>query len=345
MKCVDKIMRSKIKKYLVDMEKKVFDIKDEPMPKGAWGWWFWLFFIDNPENPKKPLQLMILWSIKNDKKITCNNLDIKFTDSKDRTAFDSVVAAWYYDGKNMHHNYILEQCTLDISKRRIATDSATPTSFTVNRDVSTIKIGDVFEIIAKPKNSHNFTKPLYYSNTYLLNKGYSIIKQNHLEITGKYKNTSIRGTAYFQRVFMNAPAIPWYWGIFHFENNSILTYINVHFLGKSFKKDITYFDGSKTHEFTDMTIKKSEETHHPTFKISGQNRHEKISFKVIPYSHSSWTFKKKADTIIPNKLVYNEYPATISDLKLIDKKTGENITPKDLGNSVGNAEYTTGLLL
>ena len=55
--------------------------------------------------------------------------------------------------------------------------------------------------------------------------------------------------------------------------------------------------------------------------------------------------QKKACKIIPNKLTYNEYPATISNLKLIDKKTGKNTISKDLGNSVGNAEYATGLLL
>ncbi len=337
-------MKYKTKKSLVEMEQKVFDIKDDPMPKGTWWWWFWLFFIDNPKDPKKPRQLMILWSTKNNKKLSCNNQDIKFTNSKDRSALDGVVAAWYYDGKKMHHNYLLEQCALNISKNRIATDSHPATSFTITKNQSTIKIGDEFEITAKPIINHNFTKPIHNSHTYRLNKGYSIIKQNHLTITGKHKNKPIHGTAYFQRVFVNAPAIPWYWGIFHFENNSILTYINNYLLGKSFKKDITYFDGTKIHEFIDITIKKSKETP-PSFKISGQNRHEKISFKVNSYSHSSWTFKKKAHKIIPNKLVYNEYPATISDMELIDKKTGKNITPKDLGSSVGNAEHATGFLL
>lgn len=337
-------MKYKTKKSIIDMEQKVFDIKDDPMPKGAWWWWFWLFFIDNPENPKKPRQLMILWSTKNEKTINCNNLEVKFSHTGDRSRLDGIVAAWYFDGKKMHHNYLLEQCTLNVSQNQITSNSATPTSFATTKNRSTIKIGNDFEFIAKPKSKHDFTKPIYYSHTYPANKGYSIIKQYHMNITGKIKNKPIHGSAYFQRVFVNAPVIPWYWGVFHFENNSILTYFNPRLLGRSFKKDITYFDGTQTHEFIDINVKKSKENP-PSFRISGQNRHEKISFTVCPYSHSSWTFKKKACKIIPNKLTYNEYPATISNLKLIDKKTGKNTISKDLGNSVGNAEYATGLLL
>jgi len=187
-------MKYKTKESLVEMEQKVFDIKDDPMPKGAWWWWFWLFFIDNPKDPKKPRQLMILWSTKNDKKISCNNQDIKFTHSKDRSTLDGVVAAWYYDGKKMHHNYLLDQCTLNISKNRIATYSPTPTSYTITKDQSTIKIGDEFEITAKSKNNCNFTKAIHYSHTYPANKGYSIIRQNHLDITGKHKNKPLENT-------------------------------------------------------------------------------------------------------------------------------------------------------
>ncbi len=336
-------MKPKIKSCIVDMHK-VFDIKNEHMPKGAWWWWFWLFFIDSPKKAEKPRQLMILWSTKNEKKMDCNSLKINFNHTPDRSRLDGVVAAWYFDGGKMHHNYILEQCALNITQKQITSDSKTLTSFTITKTGSIINIGNDFEFITKPKNKHRFTKPTHHSHTYPGSKGYSIIRQNHVNFTGKLKNKPIRGTAYFQRVFVNAPAIPWYWGIFHFKNNSILTYINAHLLGKSFKKGITFFDGKELHEFIDITIKKLKQSP-PTFKISGQNSREKINFTVNSYSHSSWTFKKKTSKIIPNKLIYNEYPATISDLKLTDKKTGKNLILNDPGKSVGNAEYTTGLLL
>ncbi len=337
-------MKTKKRKNFVEMERKVFDIKNEPRPRGAWWWWFWLFFFNNPENPDKPRQLMILWSTKNVKRITCNDLEIELKHYKDKSNLAGAVASWYFDGEKMHHNFLLEQCNISVSGRKLSSDSATPTSFSVDKNRNTVKIGEDFEFVAEAGNRHDFAKTVHNSNNYIGGRGYSIIKLNHLDITGRVKNEPIRGSAYFQRVFVDVPSLPWYWGVFHFENGGILTYFNPRILGKSLKKDISFFDGEKMHEFDEMRIKKSGGDM-PTFTISGENGHGKIKFTVSPYSHSSWTFRRKTLGIIPNKLVYNEYPAVISDMKLTDKKGGETITLEDLGKSVGNAEHTTGFLL
>lgn len=340
-------MKPKSNANVIDLEQKVFDMGNEPMPRGAWWWWFWLFFFNNPKNPATPQQLMILWSTKNVREIECNNLKIRLNHHPmDRSNLDGAVAAWYFDGEKMHHNFILEQCSIHVSDSELSSDSSTPTSFSINKTENTVKIGDDFTFIAKAGNNHDFTMPRYHSHTYLGNMGYSIIRLNHLDLSGRLKNKPIQGSAYFQRVFVNAPAIPWYWGIFHFENGGVLTYFKPHLLGKSIKKEITFFDGNKTHEFTDIDIKlKVSGENIPTFTVSGENKHEKINFIVNSYSHSSWAFRRRVLGIISNKLTYNEYPAIISDLKLTNKKTGEKIISEDLGKSVGNAEHTTGLLL
>ena len=331
----------------IDLEQKVFEIKNEPMPRGAWWWWFWLFFFDNPENPATPRQLMILWSTKNVREVECNNLKIRLNHHPmtDRSNLDGAVAAWYFDGEKMHHNFLLEQCNLKVSDSGLSSDSSTPTYFSINETENTVKIGDDFEFIAKAgNNNHDFTMPTYRSHTYLGNLGYSIIRLNHLDLSGKLEDKPIQGSAYFQRVFVTAPAVPWYWGIFHFENGGVLTYFRPHLLGKAVKKEISFFDGNKLHEFTDLNVTASGETM-PTFTVSGENKHEKINFIVNSYSHSSWTFRRRVLGIIANKLTYNEYPAIISDLKLANKKTGETISSEEFGKSVGNAEHTTGVLL
>lgn len=329
-----------------ELEQKVFDIKNEPLPRGAWWWWFWLFFFENPENPAAPRQLMILWSTKNVREIDCNNLKIRLNHQPmDRSNLDGAVAAWYFDGETMHHNFLLEQCSIHVSDRGLASDSSTPTSFVINKTENIVTIGDEFEFRAKAgNNNHDFTMPTYRAHTYLGNMGYSIIRLNHLELSGRLKNEPIRGSAYFQRVFVTAPAIPWYWGIFHFKNGGVLTYFKPYLLGKAVKKEISFFDGSTLHAFTDLNVAASGGKI-PTFTVSGENEHETIHFVVQSYSHSSWTFKRRVLGIIPNNLTYNEYPAVISDLKLANKQTGETITAEDLGKSVGNAEHTTGLLL
>ena len=328
---------------LIDFEKKVFDIENEPRPRGAWWWWFWLFFFNNPVNPKKPRQLMVLWSTKNVKEIECNELKIRLKHKNDKKSLDGAVAIWYYDGKRMNHNFILEQCKLNLKDNRLSSESKIPTSFSIDKNKNTVKIGNDFNFIAEGNNGHKFSMPIYRSNNYLGNLGYKLLRMNRLDLKGKIKNKPIRGTAYFQRVFVTAPSVPWYWGIFHFENGGILTYFNPHVFGKSIKKDISFFDGKRMHKFDNIKIRR-EGKYLPTFLVTGLNGKESISFKVKSYSHSSWSFKKKSLGIIPNKLVYNEYPSVISDIKMLNNKTGRSILLKNLGSSIGNAEHTTGIL-
>ncbi len=334
---------SKRKAIPVGPGEKVFDVEDEPMPRGAWWWWFWLFFFDNPKDPDRPRQLMILWSAKNVREIDCNGMKMKFRLPLDKNAMDGTVAAWYFDGENMHHNFLLEHCMIKFSKDGISTDSKTPTSFTV-RDVSNrIRIGDNFDFAADVRGECGFLRPAYHANNLLGGKGYAITRINLLDLKGTVSGKPVKGTAYFQRVFVNGPAVPWYWGIFHFANGAVLTYTNQMVLKKAIKKKIAFFDGYGLHELSDIKVKKTGGMI-PEFEVSGESREAKISFTVSAYAHSSWTFRKKSKRVIPNKLTYNEYPAVISDFEFVDKRTGKKTTLKELGKAVGNAEHATGYL-
>ena len=338
------ILESKSGVNLADMGRKVFKIKNEPMTRWAWWWWFWLFFFNNPANPEKPRQLMITWSTKNVREFDCNNLKIRFNQSRDMSDLDGIVAAWYFDGEKMHHNFLLEQCNLNISDKSLTTDSTIPTSFSINKTGSIIKIGNDFKFIAELKNKDSFIMRSYQKHAYVCDRGYSVTRLNHLDLRGKIRDELIHGSAYFDRVFLNIPPPKWDWGVLHFENGSVMNYYIIYLLGKSIRKYLSFFDGNKMHEFIDISVKTSGGKM-PTFIMSGDNEHEKINFTVKSYSHSSWTFRKKTLGIIPNKLTYNEYPVVISDLKLTNKKTGKKITLKELGRSVGNAEHMTGFLL
>ena len=98
------------------------------------------------------------------------------------------------------------------------------------------------------------------------------------------------------------------------------------------------------HIFDRINVKKNGDDL-PEFVVTSENEKEKIKFTVTTYSHLSWTFKKRSLGFIPCKLVYNEYPAVISDFVLEDKSSGKKISQKDLGKSIGNAGHRTGLLL
>ena len=316
---------------------KIFNVQGEPFRSGAWWWWFWLFFFNNPKNEEKPRQLMILWSTKNDKRISCNDLDIVLDHSiKEKSGgreLDGAVAAWYFDGEKMHHDYVLERCRINLEEGLRAND----TSFTGKKGEYEVKIGKDWHFKAKLRDKNKFTQPIYSTNSYLGDKfNYKIIRMNKLDLGGNFKNEKIHGSAYFQRVFVNAPAVPWYWGIFHFENGGVLTYFNPHFLGMSVKKEISFFDGEELHSFKDMRVRRFEKDKNACFKISGRNEGSQISFDVETYSRSSWTFKKKFLGFGPKTtLVYGEMPAVIRNLEL---------DGREFGLGVGNAEHTKGIL-
>ncbi len=323
---------------------RVFDIENEPMPRGSWWWWFWLFFFDNPRDPEKPRQLMILWSTKNEKSIDCNGVKMLLGPQNDRSRMEGAVASWYFDGERMHHNFLLDQCRLMVSGNSLKTGGQTPTSFSIEGGRFTVRIGDDMEFVSKPTNNSDFTRPSHHRSNYGLGKNYSMIRFNHFGLEAKIKGEKARGTSYFQRVFVNAPSPSWYWGVLHFEKGGVLTYFNPYALGKSIKKKIMFFDGKKTHEFRRVNVKRTE-SDFPRFEVKGENKTHRIKFTAVSYQHSSWTFRKMSLGFIPSRLVYNEYPSTVNDLVLEDRKSGRKRTSEDFGKAVGNAEHTTGMLL
>ena len=116
---------------------------------GAWFWWFWLFFIHDEETEKtgKCRQLMILWSVKKDKRISCNSLDIDIREQlKDegdsRWKLNGAVASWYFDGNAMHDDFVLEKSgmKLDGKKLSLSAPGNTPSSFYLDGNEYVTKI-------------------------------------------------------------------------------------------------------------------------------------------------------------------------------------------------------------
>lgn len=174
----------------------------------------------------------------------------------------------------------------------------------------------------------------------------TIIDAGKFKLSGSISGKPVIGSAFFECTFCSIPIPSWYWGIFHFKNGGVLSYFNPYIFNNSLLRSLWFFDGCRLHEFEKLKIKQASGEERPIFRVSGKNSSEEISFVVKTYSHATWNFKKKHPGIIgllPNKLVYNEYPAVISEFNL---KHGEKKTTlKNLGRSVGNAEHAEGLLL
>lgn len=335
--------RGETEKEPASFEDEIFNIENREIPDGAWWWWFWLFFIDDPAKVEKPRQFMILWSTKNQEEINCNNKVIELDPGEGRDKLSGIVAAWYFDGQDMHHNFILGQSDLHFRDREVFSESPRETSFSVSDEERKVKVGDEFEFVARESGDHRFSDLTHYKNTFIGDKGYEMMKQNRLDLKSIINGEESHGSAYFQRVFVNAPAPSWYWGIFHFEDGGILTYYNPSFMGKSIKEDISFYDGERLYEIGDVEVERKG-NRLPEFRVRGEEEGKEVDFNVKSYSHSSWNFKRKAFKFLPTRLEYNEYPARISDFRFEDKNSGEKITKDDLGKSVGNAEHTLGFM-
>lgn len=228
----------------------------KPLAKGAWLWWFWLFFIhdENTEKTGKCRQIMILWSVKNDKDIKCNSLPItgakNIVPKGDGFILDGAAAAWYFDGEKMHDDFLLErsQMPLDPDGCSLAAPGKTPSSFFLDKNggfTTKIKSGSItFELVATQDDSHSAIGPTQGGSKFIGSLEIEGTRIERLALSGTEttsgqgksagkKTSQIRGTAYFQKILLAAPPPQWYWGLYHFADGSFATYMQV-YSGRNF---------------------------------------------------------------------------------------------------------------
>ena len=309
----------------------------------GWLWWFWLFFLENPTHRARPRQVAVLWSAKNDDALICNG---KVMGAKHVYVADGIlnggIAAWYYDGARMHDQLLLDRVQIGLDDSGLST-AAPDTAFRFRDGGFHIVLGSRMAFQATlldPTNS--FVSPWKKGLTYL-GYGYEMLGINRLALTAHVDGETLAGSGYFQKVVLGAPAVPWYWGIFHFEHGACLSYFNPRLLGRSIKEDVSLYDGRTLHRFDALRIEKTGGAL-PAYHVTAENREEAIAFTVEPYAETVWRFRKKKWGFIPVKFDYGQYPARITRLRLTNKRDHAALTEEDLGIGVGNAEDSTGVL-
>ncbi|MFA6213984.1 MAG: hypothetical protein WC717_01780 [Candidatus Micrarchaeia archaeon] len=359
--------------------KSIWQPPQEWKTPGAWLWWFWLFFIhdENTKRTGKCRQLMILWSIKKDKEIMCNSLDIRqpvqLEPRADGTCLlNGAAAAWYFDGERMHEDFVLEtSCmALDPARRSLMAPGKTPSSFFMRGSgfVTRIKSGKhEFEFVAKQEDLHPAVGPTHGSTPLPAGMRIDGTRIETLELSGTEshngKKRALSGTAYFQKILLAAPPPQWYWGLYHFSDGSFFTYM-VPYAGRAtladnawegarlkkpsfpVKQDVflyhapskRVFEGSRL-EVAPRQIGKSEMWMHA---LSGGGKDFALTATARAYSHACWSFRKKIGSLpARSNFRYNEYPSVLESLKLTTS-AGETITLK---NGWGNMENSWGFII
>jgi hypothetical protein len=387
---------------------------DDYIPNVTWWWWWWLFFIKNKKDPKHWKQLMILWSIKDTKKIKVMDHvwtpKGKITKSDNSLKFPGMVCAWFYDGKKMHDPYIIQERVFksswetnesskmikpnvvssgdDTSKGKKVTKIFTSSEFDkvgtgrlqAIEDDNYIFEGtprkynvkfregeDKFNFVIEPMTGF-MSEPEFTFRKYIGKYGYTIYRIKGMALSGSMevngKAEKIDGSAYFQKIKLNSPAVPWYWGIFHFEGAGHLHYMIPHIGPPMFRKkekprsrlDWGELKLSKTLDFFDTTSKtlfhfdklklKKDFTDDelPIFNLTGTNSvGQRLDLSITSYARAYWRFEQKT-TIKSRIFFYNEYPANITKFTIHDAGGKKLVDLSKLGYSIGHCEHSWGRL-
>ncbi len=326
--------------------------------KNTWWWWFWLFFLEPERKGRKPEQIMVLWSRKRERSVICNGIDLNMLDQpvirNGQLEFNGAVASWYYDGKEMHEDFILEPTKLVLNERSRSLQGKNAL-FLQKGNKFFVELrggGTEMHLIAEEEKK---IKPIYAEHHLLRTLDYRILKYNRLKLRGFIRKggskRKIKGSAYFQKVAVGGPVIPWQWSMVHFGNGSYLSY-NMGRLGHSFfaehhspldlrlngKMEFYDADANRTYKFKGLKLKRSK-GRLPTWRVRAKSSLARIDIELETASRSLWKLEKGR----LNTLYYHEFCVLAKHFQL--KKANGEISLEQLGAGVGNCEDAKGMFI
>ena len=375
-----------------------------PLPRLSWWWWWVILFIPDPDNPSRSRQLMVLWSSKETPAIRVNDHWWKpgsrmRVDENRGHVVPGMVCSWWYDGKEMHEPLLMKECkmfSLDdkhplwpIEGNGEGSGAVIPL---VDDDLSlgltkgnkkfwlNLTSSEAAQKKGAPKSFKAELTPwwgppsklTYKNNVFFSDMGYDILRIQGTKASIKIDNEDFEGTGYFQKVSVQAPTSPWFWGMLHFDDGSYLDWFMPHLSfsclnmdDKPWKlRDIfrnpkigsgIFHDANrdKTEEFKNCEVELSEPVNEeiltdndgnklPKFRVRLWNETTKISLEVRAASRAKWTFDQPTRAGMVSHLTYNEYPLELLRISISDEQGLR--TKNDYSWIHGNAEHSWGLL-
>ena len=206
-----------------------------------------------------------------------------------------------------------------------------------------------------------------------MDMGYDILRLHGSRVSGKMDDETINGTAYFQKVCVQAPSVPWYWGMLHLSDGSYIDWFLPHLSltitsrdNQPWKmRDLGHMSLSEGGLFHDATLGKStafnnvrvekyasnasEGSHGanpganlPGFKVEMWTTEARIILDVEAVDRAHWAFEQPTVGGIVSNFTYNEYPLKVVDLSITTN--GDTRTLDDFEWIRGNAEHSWGIL-
>jgi len=350
---------------------------DDMLPNLTWWWWWWIFFIKDPQNPNRTRQLMILWSTKYTDYIKVMDMDWSVkklpTDEDGVLKFNGMVCAWWYDGRKMYDPLVLKETDLEVRHKGDEGElnpllAGTDYRFFGGPEKYMVNIKDAkndFHFEMTPWNDY-LQKHRFNENQYTKKYSYNIMKIYGMKLKGTIDGKVIEGSAYHQRVTVNAPTAPWYWGLVHCQDGSYIDYF-MPFIGPQIfrtkekatsaldwgdirlNKSIHFYHKPSDTEFRFRTkavkISHRVENDLPIFDIIGKDKEKEFKLTLKAYTKAHWRFQQNKSWGMKSILYYNEFPAEVVDFSFKTLDGSLTVTKKDLGYTASNFEHSWGKLL
>lgn len=357
----------------------------------TWDWWWWLVMLEDEQGRPTGKQLMTLWSTKDAPRVEVNGATWRpqgrpGVDEHGAMALDGMVCAWWFDGATMHDAVLAKRCSMVVLP---GDHPSWPSPATQGRgagavvplleeDYSMGMEGDGSEfwltLDAMPEGapftsldlrlrpaSERLSTARQATATYAAGLGYDILRLHGTTAEGTVDGAPVQGTAYFQKVKVQAPSVPWYWGVLHFSDGSYLDWFLPHASPTLSAVDdrpwksrdlghVALSEGGLLHDetrgcserFDRVVVGKREEAGLPVFSIRMSNGRVSVDLEVAALARAHWTFDQPTRAGIRSHLTYNEYPLEVRRLRLEDEQGVR--TEADFDWIRGNAEHAWGLL-
>ena len=378
-----------------------------PLHHLTWDWWWWLVMLEDPDGKPSGRQLMVLWSTKDNPLVEVNGTPWMPQgrpgfDDHQGMALDGMVCAWWFDGTQMHEPVIKRICRIvalpdthpnwpganvgtgkgggavvplldeDLSMGLKSDLSEFWLNLTTDEEAQHPKVPKEMRLKLTPWNTAMSTAR-EATATYAANMGYDILRLHGTKAAGTLDGEEVKGTAYFQKVAVQAPSVPWYWGVLHLDDGSYIDWFLPHLSFTVTARDNRpwkrrdfghlglsqgglFHDGKhkRSERFTNVTIEKrgsdmaeGEHGHFPgaplpLFNIKMWNGRTTIELTVQAIERAHWTFNQPTRGGLTSHLTYNEYPLKLERMRIIDEHGIRKET--DYAWARGNAEHSWGLL-
>jgi len=373
-----------------------------PLHRLSW-WWYWvLVLVPDPDNPRRSRQLMTLWSTKETEAIRVSGHWWKpgsrmHKDEHGGFVIPGMVCAWWYDGKTMHEPLTMRECRMAVVSDEhplwpgggegkgagaIVPIDSEDLSMGMNPGNKSMWLGLSSDRKARSGGAPSrFEAKLtpwwgppseltYKNNEIALGMGYDILRLQGMKAELTIDGEQLEGTAYFQKVTVQAPSVPWFWGMLHFSDGSYLDWFVPHITPLSTAKDDkpwrkrdttriplrtagVFHDRirGRTEEFdncevilskSETGLLDSEGNLLPDFQIRVWNDSTSASFQINAVSRARWRFDQPTRGGMVSHLTYNEYPFEVNRISIIDSEGTR--TTDDYDWIHGNAEHSWGFL-